>query len=159
MIPGSRTRCRWVQLLMQPREESVRGCVATVQFSRAVREGVRVDGAREPRRAAPVSQNSTACDALELRGMRRWHVQVWSTFQADRAWLVALSRRRRRSQAREARFRSGSVTELPRKEVIQPQLPLRLPCYDFTPVTGPTFDGFLPKGLDHRLRVLPTPVV
>jgi hypothetical protein len=47
----------------------------------------------------------------------------------------------------------------PRKEVIQPQLPLRLPCYDFTPVTGPTFDGFLPCGLDHRLRVLPTPVV
>ena len=46
-----------------------------------------------------------------------------------------------------------------RKEVIQPQVPLRLPCYDFTPVTGPTFDGFLPKGLDHRLRVLPTPVV
>ena len=32
---------------------------------------------------------------------------------------------------------------LPRKEVIQPQLPLRLPCYDFTPVTGPTFDGSL----------------
>ena len=23
----------------------------------------------------------------------------------------------------------------PRKEVIQPQVPLRLPCYDFTPVT------------------------
>jgi hypothetical protein len=33
---------------------------------------------------------------------------------------------------------------LPRKEVIQPQLPLRLPCYDFTPITGPTFDGCLP---------------
>ena len=27
-----------------------------------------------------------------------------------------------------------------RKEVIQPHLPIRLPCYDFTPVTGPTFD-------------------
>ncbi len=25
-----------------------------------------------------------------------------------------------------------------RKEVIQPQVPLRLPCYDFTPVTSPT---------------------
>ena len=25
-----------------------------------------------------------------------------------------------------------------RKEVIQPQVPLRLPCYDFTPVTNPT---------------------
>jgi hypothetical protein len=48
---------------------------------------------------------------------------------------------------------------LPRKEVIQPQLPLRLPCYDFTPVTSPTFDGSLPCGLGHRLRVLLTPVV
>jgi len=28
-----------------------------------------------------------------------------------------------------------------RKEVIQPQLPLRLPCYDFVPVTSPTFGG------------------
>ena len=25
----------------------------------------------------------------------------------------------------------------PRKEVIQPHLPVRLPCYDFTPVTNP----------------------
>jgi hypothetical protein len=32
---------------------------------------------------------------------------------------------------------------LPRKEVIQPQLPLRLPCYDFVPVTSPTFDSCL----------------
>src|SRR5712691_48343 len=44
----------------------------------------------------------------------------------------------------------------PRKEVIQPQLPLRLPCYDFTPIINPTFDGSLPCGLGHRLRVLPT---
>ena len=49
--------------------------------------------------------------------------------------------------------------ELPRKEVIQPQLPLRLPCYDFTPIADPTFDGCLPCGLAHRLRVLPTFVV
>ena len=34
--------------------------------------------------------------------------------------------------------------ELPRKEVIQPHLPVRLPCYDFTPITSPTFDGCLP---------------
>ena len=46
-----------------------------------------------------------------------------------------------------------------RKEVIQPHLPVRLPCYDFTPITDPTFDGSLPKGLGHRLRVLPTFVV
>ena len=28
-----------------------------------------------------------------------------------------------------------------RKEVIQPQVPLRLPCYDFAPVTELTFGG------------------
>jgi len=27
--------------------------------------------------------------------------------------------------------------------VIQPHLPIRLPCYDFTPIIGPTFDGLL----------------
>ena len=31
-----------------------------------------------------------------------------------------------------------------RKEVIQPQVPLRLPCYDFTPVADPTVDACLP---------------
>ena len=43
-----------------------------------------------------------------------------------------------------------------RKEVIQPHLPVRLPCYDFVPIADPTFDGSLPYGLGHRLRVLPT---
>ena len=28
-----------------------------------------------------------------------------------------------------------------RKEVIQPHLPIRLPCYDFTPVIRPAFGG------------------
>ena len=32
------------------------------------------------------------------------------------------------------------------KEVIQPQVPLRLPCYDFTPVADPTVAGSLLKG-------------
>ena len=32
---------------------------------------------------------------------------------------------------------------LPRKEVIQPHLPVRLPCYDFTPVMKPTVDAVL----------------
>ena len=31
------------------------------------------------------------------------------------------------------------------KEVIQPQVPLRLPCYDFTPVIGHTVASALPK--------------
>ena len=40
-----------------------------------------------------------------------------------------------------------------RKEVIQPQVPLRLPCYDFTPVADLTVAGL------RRLRVKPTPMV
>ena len=32
---------------------------------------------------------------------------------------------------------------LHRKEVIQPHLPIRLPCYDFTPVAYPTFGSAL----------------
>ena len=38
---------------------------------------------------------------------------------------------------------SDTFVVLPRKEVIQPHLPIRLPCYDFTPVIGLAFDGFL----------------
>lgn len=32
---------------------------------------------------------------------------------------------------------------LPRKEVIHPHVPVGIPCYDLTPVIGPTFDGSL----------------
>lgn len=43
-----------------------------------------------------------------------------------------------------------------RKEVIQPHLPVRLPCYDLVPIASPTFDGSPSCELGHRLRVLPT---
>ena len=33
-----------------------------------------------------------------------------------------------------------TISCLHRKEVIQPHLPIRLPCYDFTPIIDPTFD-------------------
>ena len=48
---------------------------------------------------------------------------------------------------------------LPRKEVIQPHVPVRLPCYDFTPLTLHTFDASPPRGLGRRLRVQTTRVV
>ena len=41
------------------------------------------------------------------------------------------------------RTKPSSWTVLLRKEVIQPHLPIRLPCYDFTPVINPTFDSAL----------------
>ena len=41
-----------------------------------------------------------------------------------------------------SRFRT-SCSFLHRKEVIQPHLPIRLPCYDFTLIINPTFGGVL----------------
>src|SRR5690606_9938120 len=64
-----------------------------------------------------------------------------------------------RPRSRGLRCRHLQPPMLLRKEVIQPHVPVGLPCYDFTPVTSPTFDGSLPCGLGHRLRVLPAPMV
>ena len=50
----------------------------------------------------------------------------------------------------------GFYSYLRRKEVIQPHLPVRLPCYDLVPIADLTLDGSPPNGLGHRLRVLPT---
>ena len=44
-------------------------------------------------------------------------------------------------------FRLRLFSYLPRKEVIQPHLPVRLPCYDFTPLTLHTFDASAPRGV------------
>ena len=48
---------------------------------------------------------------------------------------------------------------LHRKEVIQPHLPIRLPCYDFTPIICPTLGGWLQKGYPTDFGVLQTLVV
>jgi len=40
--------------------------------------------------------------------------------------------------------------------VIQPQVLLQLPCYDFTPIMNHTVDVCLPEGLAQRLLVQPT---
>ena len=59
---------------------------------------------------------------------------------------------------RRSRLKALSADIL-RKEVIQPQVPLRLPCYDFTPVAKPTVVACLSYELAQRLRVNPTPMV
>src|SRR5205085_8241446 len=129
---------------------------------------IRIPPCAHPR--APVSQNSTACTGVTATREQRAR-QVGGVLVAHRDCPARFGRRARpdrpvsrallRAQARRrARIRFGRGTVvLPRKEVIQPELPLRLPCYDFTPVTSPTFDGSLPSGLGHRLRVFLTPVV
>ena len=52
-----------------------------------------------------------------------------------------------------------SRLSLPRKELIHPHVPVRLPCYDFTPLTLHTFDASAPWGFGRRLRVQTTRVV
>ena len=47
-----------------------------------------------------------------------------------------------------------TISCLHRKEVIQPHLPIRLPCYDFTPIIEPTFGRAL---LAVRLRTSGVP--
>ena len=47
---------------------------------------------------------------------------------------------------------------LPRKEVIQPHLPVRLPCYDFVPVARPTLGRCVHCWSTHGLQVFPTPM-
>ena len=53
--------------------------------------------------------------------------------------LVRLAKLQRRKRA------SLSFVFILRKEVIQPQVPLRLPCYDFTPVINHKVVSVLPK--------------
>ena len=53
----------------------------------------------------------------------------------------------------------SSITKLLYKEVIQPQVPLRLPCYDFTPVMNHTVVNAPPRRLSYLLLVQPTPMV
>ena len=55
--------------------------------------------------------------------------------------------------------RFPALHALLRKEVIQPLVLERLPCYDFTPIIEPTFGRALPCGLDYGLRVFPTLMV
>ena len=59
-------------------------------------------------------------------------------------------------------LRYSSVRRRPvllRKEVIQPQVPLRLPCYDFTPVADHSLGTYLPCGLAQPLLEQSTPMV
>ena len=138
----------------------VRVAVATVQFSRAVREGCarerRHDGRRRATRSLKTQQHARARAPRDAELARPGSVDVLGrTVGGLPTWSLATEV----ASGAGGAVPYGHRLVLPRKEVIQPHLPVRLPCYDFTPVTSPTFDGSLPEGLGHRLRVLLTPVV
>jgi hypothetical protein len=107
----------------------------TVQFSRSDEAGAGGDSAgvvsraRQTGAGRSLKTQQRVCEAREAEASRAARfVQARSTFLRP----PALS------------SRPTVPIRLPRKEVIQPHLPVRLPCYDFTPITSPTFDGSLP---------------
>ncbi len=57
--------------------------------------------------------------------------------------LEGIRRRQRAAFVRSTETEENFSVHILRKEVIQPQVPLRLPCYDFTPVADPTVAGCL----------------
>src|SRR2546427_456907 len=93
-----------------------------------------------PRPCAPGSQR-TKRDALGLS-----KPDGKPTKDCGHRLTCCCSRRRRREK-------------LLRKEVIQPQVPLRLPCYDFTPVTSHSLGAAFPCGLGKPPLEQLTPMV
>ena len=71
----------------------------------------------------------------------------------ERSMNPVAGRRYRRGRSPE-----GDQHVLLRKEVIQPHLPVQLPCYDLTPVMSHTLNA-RPIGEATRLRVQLTPMV
>ena len=123
--------------------------MATVQFSRAVREGyarVRRHGGRRRATRSLKTQQHARARARRYASLARPGPVDMLGRTVGVPTLPDRSRPKWRA-GRAAPCRTGTVLVLPRKEVIQPHLPVRLPCYDFTPVTSPTFDGSLPQGV------------
>ena len=98
----------------------------------------------------PVCAACAARTASGPEGMRR-------TKHRARSILSGPSRVRRGTASKgrpdSPGIASRDVSVLLRKEVIQPQVPLRLPCYDFIPITTHTLDTCPPCGLAQRLWV------
>src|SRR3990172_3729880 len=55
--------------------------------------------------------------------------------------------RRVSSQSLTEKLEARRPRSLLRKEVIQPHVPVRLPCYDFIPIADPTFGSSSPQGV------------
>ena len=101
-------------------------------------------------RPGPLAPGAIRCDLLEKRKLFVFVTLCGSQGTArasprDRT-LRAGRGERRPSAGPGGLARAPSPSRegvLPRKEVIQPHLPVRLPCYDFTPLTLHTFGASL----------------
>ena len=98
------------------------------------------------RDAARAAAREAGSGSVSVRGEEKFGFSFWEAGEQARS---AMCRRVSRSPIRWARaarridHRNTRLlgVRLLRKEVIQPQVPLRLPCYDFIPITTHTLDG------------------
>ena len=93
---------------------------------------------------AQVGQGRLELPTSRLSGVRSNHLSYWpecmiKPHSTPGNWIVCFEK-----AGYDPRFVPRHVL---RKEVIQPQVPLRLPCYDFTPVTSHSLGPYLPCGL------------
>jgi hypothetical protein len=96
---------------------------------------------------------SSFSSLLHVKEHPLWPVLVEDSHRVKRPYALRVQ------SSQSSVVRTGSRQIILRKEVIQPQVPLRLPCYDFTPVTSRTLGSCLPCGLARSLPVQPTPMV
>jgi hypothetical protein len=141
---------------------------STVQFSRygrslppepsRIRRGGSFDagqtrgGAEAPDPSGPNSVPGGSGSAPRLSDPARWcEGEVLAEARAPRRQLadvplVSIVASRHALELRRPAAGGPAAELLLRKEVIQPHLPVRLPCYDLVPIASPTFDGSLHKG-------------
>jgi hypothetical protein len=81
-----------------------------------------------------------------LRGNRTDSFRATNEPNSRRPLVSCAAQNERLCSARWTPLANQASQMLLRKEVIQPHLPVRLPCYDFVPIASPTFDGSLHKG-------------
>ncbi len=117
---------------------------------------LRIRGNPGPPRFYVVGLGSLELPTSRLSGVRSNHL----SYRPDRTDRSELNREER-CEGNPCIYPAPkrAVHVLLRKEVIQPQVPLRLPCYDFTPITDHTLDAYSPEGLAQRLLVQPAFVV
>ena len=82
-------------------------------------------------------------DSVSARQKLLCPTQKTRTHTHHPQWAVNTCRHKKTTLAPTQQSQHARVSHkngLPRKEVIQPHLPVRLPCYDFVPIANPTFD-------------------
>ena len=116
---------------MAPVSDPLEGCECDRTFRTQQRAWA--SSTNPVRGSTPDKQEVLTTKSADLVYWSMFHIPVPTRFLLD-CWKTE-----RWTDLRSAKW-------LLRKEVIQPHLPVRLPCYDLVLIASPTFDGSLHKG-------------